>query len=116
MNPALDKRHRTPYVKGGVNLAVFCSGFGSNFQAIVDAIRNKKLNARVALMVCDNPKAYALKRAHKENIPIALINPKLFKTREDYEKIIVAILKNQDVHLVVLAGFMRILTPHLISA
>lgn len=67
-------------------------------------------------MVCDNAKAYALKRAHKENIPIVLINPKLFKTREDYEKILIAILKNQDVDLVVLAGFMRILTPRLISA
>ena len=99
-----------------MNLAVFCSGFGSNFQAIVDAIRNKKLNARVALMVCDNPKAYALKRAQKENIPIVLINPKLFNTREDYEKVIIALLKNQDVDLVALAGFMRILTPHLISA
>ena len=116
MNPALDKRHRTPYVKGGVNLAVFCSGFGSNFQAILDAIRGKKLNARVALMVCDNPKAYALKRARKANIPVVLINPKLFKTREDYEKILVALLKNQDVDLVVLAGFMRILTPYFIRA
>ena len=69
MNPALDKRHQTLYVKGVVNLAVFCSGFGSNFQAIVDAICNKKLNARVAMMVCDNPKAVALRRAHKANIP-----------------------------------------------
>lgn len=98
------------------NIAVFCSGFGSNFQAILDAIRRKKLNARVALMVCDNPKAYALRRARKANIPVVLMSPKLFKTREDYERILVSILKNQAIDLVVLAGFMRILTPCFIDA
>ena len=102
--------------KGWVNLAVFCSGFGSNFQAILDAVRHKKLKARIALMVCDNPRAYALKRAHKENIPVVLISPKLFPDRESYEKMIVGILKNQAVDLVVLAGFMRILTPYFINA
>ena len=67
-------------------------------------------------MVCDNPKAFALKRAHKAGIPAVLISPKLFKSREDYEKLIVSILKNQAVDLVVLAGFMRILTPYFINA
>ena len=99
-----------------MNIAVFCSGFGSNFQAIIEAVHKKKLRVSIALMVCDNPKAYALKRAHKNNIPVFLFNPKLFKTREEYEKLIVRILKSQKVDLVVLAGFMRILTPYFIRA
>ena len=67
-------------------------------------------------MVCDNPKAYALKRAHEHHIPVVLISPKLFKSREAYEKILIRILKNQDVGLVALAGFMRILTPTFVKA
>jgi phosphoribosylglycinamide formyltransferase-1 len=98
------------------NLAVFCSGNGSNFEAILRAVRRGKLKARVALMVCDNPKAYALERARKHQIPVVLISPKLFSKRQDYEKIIARILKNQQVDLVVLAGFMRILTPTFIHA
>lgn len=96
------------------NLAVFCSGYGSNFQAILDAVKKKKLNARVAVMVCDNPKAAALERAKKNNIPIFLFNPRTFSSREDYERIIVSILKAEKVELVALAGFMRILTPYFI--
>jgi phosphoribosylglycinamide formyltransferase-1 len=98
------------------NIAVFCSGSGSNFEAIVDAARRKKLNACVALLVCDKPGAYALERARRKNIPIALVNPKSFPDREAYEKVIVQILKNQAIDLVVLAGFMRILTPFFIKA
>ncbi len=96
------------------NLAVFCSGFGSNFQAILDAIKRKKLKARVAVMVCDNPKAYALTRARKHRVPVFLFDPRHFKSREDYERIIVSILKSENVGLVALAGFMRILTPYFI--
>ena len=98
------------------NLAVFCSGYGSNFQAILDAIEKKKLKASVAVMVCDNPKAFALKRAQKHGVPVFLFNPKFFKSREDYEKIIVSVLKSQNVDLVVLAGFMRILAPYFVKA
>ncbi len=67
-------------------------------------------------MVCDNPKATALRRAHKHDIPVFLFNPNLFKNRAGYEKLIVRILKNQKVDLVVLAGFMRILTSYFIRA
>ena len=67
-------------------------------------------------MVCDNPKAYALERAKKNDIPVVLLSPKLFPNREAYEKVIVQILKNQKIDLLVLAGFMRILTPYFINA
>lgn len=97
-------------------IAVFCSGFGSNFQAILDAVRRKQLKAQIALMVCDKPTAYSVNRAKKNNIPVVLLSPQLFSSREAYEKVIVSILKNQKVDLVVLAGFMRILTPYFIRA
>ncbi len=97
-------------------IAVFCSGNGSNFQALIEAVRRKKLAASIALMVCDNPKAFALERAKKAGIPVVLIPPKLFEKREDYEKVVVQILKNQNVDAVVLAGFMRIFTGYFIGS
>lgn len=98
-------------------LAVFCSGFGSNFQALAEAVRKKKLKrARIALMVSDRPGAYAVRRAHRFGIPVFVLNPRLFKTREAYEKVLTRVLKSQGVELVVLAGYMRILTPYFIRA
>ena len=99
-----------------MRLAVFCSGNGSNFQAILDAVSKKKLKASIALMVCDDPKAYAIQRAARGGVPIAALSPKLFKDRVSYEKFLVQLLKNQNVDLIVLAGFMRILTPYFIRA
>ncbi len=99
-----------------MRLAVFCSGFGSNFPAVIDAVRRKKVEAAVALMVCDNPRAYALTRAKRWGIPVVLIPAKLFQTRQAYEKVLVSILKSQKVDLVVLAGFMRIFSPYFIRA
>ncbi len=99
------------------DLAVFCSGFGSNFQAIADAIRRKKLKrVRLALMVCDRPGAYAVRRAHRAGIPVFVLSPRFFKTRQAYEKVVVRVLKNQKVDLIALAGFMRILTPYFIRS
>ncbi len=97
-------------------IAVFCSGNGSNFEAIARAQHWKKLKADIALLVCDNPKAYAVRRAAKFGIPAIVLSPALFRSRGDYEKFILRILKNQKVDLVILAGFMRILTPHFIRA
>jgi len=97
-------------------IAVFCSGYGSNFQAILDAVASKKLRTEVALMVCDNPKAFAIRRAKKANVPLVLIPPKLFATRQAHEKVIVSILKQQRIDLIVLAGYMRILTPYFVRS
>ena len=97
-------------------LAVFCSGYGSNFQAILDAVKRRKLKAEVALLVCDNPEAFAVQRAVRSGVPSVVLSPQLFKSRTDYEKFIVRILKNQKVTLVALAGFMRIFTPYFVNA
>ena len=97
-------------------VAVFCSGYGSNFQAILDAVKRRRLKAEIALMVCDNPKAYAIRRAAKAGVPSVVLSPRLFASRADYEKFIAQILKNQKIDLVALAGFMRIFTPYFIHA
>jgi phosphoribosylglycinamide formyltransferase-1 len=97
-------------------LAVFCSGNGSNFEAIARAIHRKRLKADLAVLVCDNPKANVVRRAAKYRVPAVVLDPKLFHSRQDYEKFILRILRNQKVDWVILAGFMRILTPHFIRA
>ena len=95
-------------------LAVLCSGNGSNFEAILTAIRRKKLRAQVAVMVSDNPSAFAIQRARRAGIPAAILPPKRFSSRSEHEKLIVSILRALQVDLVVLAGYMRILTPYFI--
>ena len=97
-------------------LAVFCSGQGSNFEAVARAIRRGRLRAGIALMVCDNPGAYALKRAARHGIPVCLASPPAFGSRGAWEKFLIQILKNQKVELVILAGFMRVLSPYFIRA
>ena len=97
-------------------IAVFCSGNGTNFQAINDAIVDKKLDAVIALMVCDNPDAYALTRAKKAGITTLLVNVKEFKNKSEFEQHIVSQLQKAEVELIVLAGFMRIIGADLLSA
>ncbi|HTL71532.1 MAG TPA: phosphoribosylglycinamide formyltransferase [Candidatus Eisenbacteria bacterium] len=99
-----------------MRLAVFCSGYGSNFQALADAVRRRKLRAEIVLLVSDNPASFAVRRAVRAGIPVCLISPKLFESRAEWERLIVRVLRSQGVDLVVLAGFMRILTPYFIGA
>jgi len=67
-------------------------------------------------MVSDNPQAYAIQRARRAGIPVAVLTAKSFSSRKDHEKFIVSILKGLEVDLVILAGYMRILTPYFIKA
>ncbi|MFA4842866.1 MAG: phosphoribosylglycinamide formyltransferase [Candidatus Omnitrophota bacterium] len=97
------------------NVAVFCSGNGTNLQAIIDAAKRGYIRANLALVVCDNPGAYALERAKKANIEIFLLTKDGFKKREDYDKEIIKKLEEKKIDLVALAGFMRIMSPHFVS-
>ena len=67
-------------------------------------------------MVCDNPKAFAITRANRFSVPVAVVPSKLFSSRKDHEKLLVSILQDQKVDLIVLAGYMRIFTPYFINA
>jgi phosphoribosylglycinamide formyltransferase-1 len=98
-------------------IAVLASGQGSNLQAIIDAVANETIrNAAVALVVSDRKNAYALERATLQNIPAVWLNPRSFISREDYDRELVACLEEQQIDLVVLAGFMRLLTPYFVLA
>jgi phosphoribosylglycinamide formyltransferase-1 len=95
-------------------IAVFASGFGSNFQAIQEAIDNKKLNAKIELLVSDKPESYAVKRANKLHINVFVFKPKQYKDKASYETEILHKLSTYNIDLVVLAGYMRIIGPTLI--
>lgn len=90
-------------------IAIFASGSGSNFQAIVDAIHVGTLDAEVRLLVCDQPSAAVLQRAQKAKIDSFCISPKDYANKSMFEKEIVQQLKSRDVEFIVLAGYMRLI-------
>ncbi|MCK4309344.1 MAG: phosphoribosylglycinamide formyltransferase [Candidatus Atribacteria bacterium] len=97
-----------------VNIGVLASGRGTNLQAIIEAVEEGRIEGEISIVVSDNPDAYALKRAKQHNIETQYINFKEFKDREDYDKEIIKTMKKKKVNLVVLAGYMRILSPYFI--
>lgn len=93
-----------------MNIAVFCSGNGTNLQAIINAVKSRKLKSvKIALVVSDNPGAYALARAKKAGIKTLVVERSQFAAKSDFEKQIIGSLKKENVRLIVLAGFMRII-------
>ncbi len=96
-----------------MRVAVFVSGSGSNLQAIIDA---SIPSIEIALVFSNNPDAYALKRAENHGIPTLVVNHRDFKSREEFEGEILKHLEPLGVELIVLAGFMRILSPVLVRA
>lgn len=99
-----------------LRIAVFASGNGSNFQAISDAVNAGRLDARIEFLVCDRPGAKVVERAREAGVPVHAFRPKDYETRQAYETEIVRILKDKQVEVVVLAGYMRILTEVLVEA
>lgn len=97
------------------NIAVFASGNGSNFQAIADAVKKGRLKACLKSLVCDNPKAYVLQRARLLRIETLLIERNDYATKKEFEEVIIKKLRAQKIDLVVLAGFMRILSPYFVK-
>jgi phosphoribosylglycinamide formyltransferase 1 len=95
-------------------IAVFASGSGSNFQAIIDVVAQGELDADIRLLVCDKPLAYAVQRAGAARIPSFTFNPMEFPTKEEYEKEILLQLKMSGVEFIVLAGYMRLIGPTLL--
>jgi len=99
-----------------INLGVLVSGSGSNLQSIIDNIEKGNLPARIRIILSNNPGAFALERARNHGIPCAVIDHGGFVSREDYDRKLVDTLRAHDVDLVVLAGFMRVLTPFFLRA
>jgi len=98
-----------------LTLGVFASGRGSNFQSIVDNIKSGYLKAEIALLITDNPEAYAIERAKQNNIEALIIEPKEFPDRDSYYRHVADEVDKRGVDLVVLAGFMRVVGQPLIE-
>jgi phosphoribosylglycinamide formyltransferase-1 len=98
-----------------LNIGVLISGSGTNLQAIIDAIKRNSLDATISVVISNNPKAYGLIRAKKHNIPAFSVPNKKFETREKHEQEIIKLLKEYGVELVVLAGYMRLITKEFLS-
>ncbi|MDR4945255.1 phosphoribosylglycinamide formyltransferase [Neobacillus cucumis] len=97
-------------------IAVFASGNGSNFQAIIDVVQSGELAADISLLVCDKPDAYAVERANTAKIPSFVFQAKEYGSKEAFEQAILAELKRFDVDFIVLAGYMRLIGSTLLSA
>ena len=97
-------------------LGVLVSGSGTNLQAILDAIRGRELDARVAVVVSNVPGAHALDRAREAGVEAVVVDHTEFATRSEFDAAVVALLRARGVELVVLAGFMRLLTGSLLDA
>lgn len=94
-----------------MNIAVFASGRGTNFSAIIRAVKKGKIKANLALLVSDNPAAGAIGRARRADIKVAMVKRKDFASKDDFEAKIIEHLRTEKIDLIVLAGFMRILGP-----
>lgn len=97
-------------------LGILCSGRGTDLQSIIDAIADGKLDAEIAVVLTDKPDVMALERARKAGIRNVCVNRKEYEDRESFERVLVAELEASGVTLVILAGFMRILSPYFVHA
>jgi phosphoribosylglycinamide formyltransferase-1 len=98
------------------SIGVLISGSGTNLQSIIDSIEGGHLQARIACVISNRSDAPGLERAAKHGIPTRVIAHREHPTREDYDATLVACLREFGVELVVLAGFMRIITPVFLEA
>ncbi len=99
------------------NIVVLVSGGGTNLQALIDAEKSGLINnGKITCVVSSNPEAYALKRASDNDISTDIIRRKDFKTFEEYDEKLTALLISKNADLIVLAGFMTILGKKVISA
>lgn len=95
--------------------AVFISGNGTNLQAIIDSQAKGEIKAELALVVSSNEKAFGLKRAEKAGIKSLVFNPANYTNRQSVDRDIVIALKEHKIDFIVLAGYMRLLTPYFIK-
>lgn len=98
-----------------INIAIFASGSGSNFEAIVRSYLDGNLKVRPVLCICDRPGAFVMERASKLGIPAFAFSPKDFENKAAYETAVAKKLKEYDVSLICLAGYMRLVGPTLLN-
>jgi len=98
-----------------ISLGVLVSGRGSNLQAIIDSINNGKLDATIEIVISDVKDAYALERAKKNNIKNIFLDPKTYISKQEFENEVIRLLKENNVELICLAGFMKVLSSNFVK-
>lgn len=104
-----------PVADSPLALVVLISGNGSNLQAIIDAIKLQGLPVEVRAVISNNPNAYGLTRAREANIPAIVLDHRNYTSREAYDQDLQALIERYQPQLIVLAGFMRILTENFVK-
>ena len=99
-----------------VPLGILISGNGSNLQAIIDAVEKKRLDAEVRVVTSNRADAYGLVRAQKHGVPTEIVDHRKFPSREAFDQHLIERFKDRQVELVVLAGFMRLLSADFVHA
>lgn len=99
-----------------LKLGIMASGSGSNFEAVAQAIASQQLSATIQVLIYNNPGIKAVERAARWGVPAVLLNHRDYKRREDLDLAIVEVLRQYAVEWVVMAGWMRVVTPILIDA
>ncbi len=97
------------------NIAVFASGRGTNFAAIIRAVKKGLIRTNLSLLVCDNPKAGAISRAKRAGIEVALVKREDFARKKEFEQKISQYLEEKKIDLIFLAGFMRLLSADFVA-
>ena len=97
-------------------IAVLISGNGSNLEALIDACKKNVINGSIDIVISNNPDAYGIQRAKNHSINYKIIDNNRYETREDFDKALVEELNDSNPDLIVLAGFMRILTSVMTEA
>ena len=100
----------------GLPIAVLLSGSGSNLQAIIDRIEQGSLNTSINLVLSNNPEAYGLERAKQHGLPTWVMPHGDYASREEYDREVVSAIKEAGAEVVVLAGFMRLLSAEFVRA
>lgn len=98
-----------------LNIAVFISGGGTNLQAIINAVKENKINGKIKLVFSNRKNAYGLIRAQNESIDTFYLNRKKFFSSEEYDERILEELERKNIDLIVLAGYLNILSSKLVS-
>jgi phosphoribosylglycinamide formyltransferase 1 len=99
-----------------IGIGVLVSGSGSNLQSLIDHIQSGTLDSEIKIVISNNPDAYALERCKKHNIVSMVVDHRQYTSREDFDRRLVEIMIAADVELVVMAGFMRILSSIFFNA
>lgn len=96
-------------------VVVFISGNGSNMVALAEASKQKDYPAKIIAVICDNPDAIGIEKAHNRNLPIHIVDRKNYPTKEAHEESILAVLAKYQPDLICFAGYMRLISPHFVK-